>query len=163
MDFPGRTTAALLLALFAMQGVAPHAQAAFQGKYACAASKDRGKRCVTVFRRGGASPSAKLSASRGAAFAGLPHRARKLYGGGEAAMPQLSPRLHPRRISILRFDDGRRDPCGQPGGRKGCTHERNLAEALIQPRNASTAKILRETGIPDVPDILPIVILRSTD
>jgi hypothetical protein len=87
----------------------------------------------------------------------------KRYSGRDIAIPQLSVTLRPRSISELHFDDSGRDACGRSGYRRGCPQERNLAEALIQPPSASTARILRETGIPAIADIPPIVTLQSPE
>jgi hypothetical protein len=91
----------------------------------------------------------------------------KVYHGDEGTVHQLSPRLQPRRMSRLRFDSEERELCSARGpqsraSRQGCIAERNLAEALVQPPNPSTEKILREHGIPVIPGVPPIVILRST-
>ena len=151
MDFTSRTGAALLLVLLAAQGGPAPAQAASFGKSVCAGANAHGKRCLPAYRRNGGAlrPSAMATPRR-----------HKLYAGGEAAVPQLSPRLHPRRVSALRFDEGGRDACGR---RRDCREERNLADALIQRPSAATARILRETGIPAIPDVPPIVILRPDD
>jgi hypothetical protein len=161
MDFTSRTGAALLFVLLAAQGGPAPAQAASFGKSVCAGANAHGKRCLPAYRRnGGALRPSAMATLRRPAFGGPLWRRRKIYAGGEAAVPQLSPRLHPRRVSALRFDEGGRDACGR---RKDCREERNLADALIQRPSAATARILRETGIPAIPDVPPIVILRPDD
>jgi hypothetical protein len=160
MQFAGRTTAVLLLASLACQWPAKPIEAAASSTYACHGVKAYGKRCH--LRGAYALRRADALASRKSGISGAPWLRRKLYAGTEATIPQLSPRLRARSISRLRFDPIERDTCVRNGPRNGCAEESNLAEALIRPSSAFTAKILRENGIPLIPDVPPIVILRST-
>jgi hypothetical protein len=154
---------ALLLVLLAAWGSVPGARAASHGKHACAAAKPQhARRCVIAAHRRRASRSAQGLAPRRAALRRQLRRDERRYSANDIAIPQLAPALRPRRISTLRFDDGR-DACGRPGDRNGCRHERNLADALIQPPSASTARILLENGIPAIPEIPPIVILHAPE
>ncbi len=163
MDFAGRTTAALFLAWFAAQfAIVPPAAAARSGISGCSGAKMYLKRCTPAYRRNGSTLRQIEAFGPRKSRARLHRGGRKLYGGNEAAIRQLSPRLRARGISRLRFDNTARKGCGRRGPWKDCGDERNLADALIQPPNASTAQILKETGIPLIPDVPPIVILRST-
>jgi hypothetical protein len=130
-------------------------------KTGCARSNFAAKECSAPLRRSAMGP--RLTAGLGR----TPRRLAKAYRGDEGTVYQLSPRLQPRRMSRLRFDSEDRELCSARGpqsraSRRGCVAERNLAEALIQPPNPSTEKILRAHGIPAIPGVPPIVILRST-
>jgi hypothetical protein len=163
MHFAGRTTAILLLASLVSQWNAAPVQAAASEPYPCAGAKAYNKRCaVAHLRKERVSRSAERLASRKPGNSGLRWRRSKLYAGTEATIPQLSPRLRARNISRLRFDGIERAACLRNVPRDNCRDERSLADALVQPPNAFTAKILRENGIPLIPDVPPIVILRST-
>jgi hypothetical protein len=139
MDLAGRMAAAALLIFAAAQAI-PVANAAPHAKQGCWRAELYGKACTSLRHR----RMAKLGR----------HRA-KLYRGDESAIAQLSPRLQPRRISSLRFD--RPGLCGR---RAICLRERNLVEALVRAPDSSTEPLLRETGIPVIRDVPPIVILR---
>lgn len=139
MDLAGRMAAAALLIFAAAQAI-PAASAASHAKQGCWRAELYGKACTSLRHR----REAKLRRHR-----------PKLYRGDESAIAQLSPRLQPRRISTLRFD--RPGGCGR---RAVCAEERNLAEALVRAPDSSTERLLRETGVPVIRDVPPIVILR---
>ncbi len=154
--------AVLLLTSLATRSGAAWAEADPLGKYTCARAAASGKPCGFGAKRawGMARSRVAIPSQRGR-WNGPPWRRRALYAGHEGRIAQLPARLRARRISRLRFDDSGRDSCAGAGPRRACSEERNLAEALIRAPDGSTARILRETGIPAIPDVPPIVILRS--
>jgi hypothetical protein len=154
--------AVLLLASVAAQGGAAWAEANPLARHTCARAAASGKPCNIAGKRGDRASRPRLAtASPRGRWSGPPWRRRSLYAGHEGRIAQLPAGLRARRISRLRFDDNGRDGCAGRGPRRACSEERSLAEALIRAPDASTAKILRETGIPAIPDVPPIVILRS--
>lgn len=162
MHVAARTVAALLLAFAAIHGMALFSSAMADGERGCRGSALDGRRCAGYERRPSRGrPAAYAYTSRHAEGRRPPiWGRRKLYAGGESAVRQLSPRLRPRRMSTLRADDPGRSACDEANANRSCRPERNLADAIIQLPNAATAKILRETGIPIIPGVPPIVILR---
>ena len=143
MDLAGRMAAALLLVFAAAQAI-PAAKAAPHANQGCWRAELYGKACSGLRHRRAAKPG------------GVRRTRARLYRRDQSAIAQLSPRLQPRRISTLRFD--RPSGCGRRGM---CPEERNLAEALVRVPDSSTERLLRETGIPVIRDVPPVVILRA--
>jgi hypothetical protein len=165
MGLSCRMAALLAVMLFASltgRGGAAWAEANSLGKQSCARAAASGKPCSGGPRRAGRASRPRLASAfpRGR-WSRPPWRRRSLYAGHEGRIAQLPAGLRARRISRLRFDDSGQGGCAGRGPRRACSEERNLAEALIRAPDASTARILRETGIPAIPDVPPIVILRS--
>jgi hypothetical protein len=143
MDIAGRLAAALLFISVAALASAP-ADAAPRAGHGCRSLEmHRGSCTAPRYRR-----AAKYR------WAGL--RRRKLYRGHEGAIAQLSPRLAPRRVSTLRFDRPAR--CRSYAT---CREEGNLAEAVSRAPDASTERLLRDTGIPVIREVPPVVFLRT--
>ncbi len=93
------------------------------------------------------------------------HRRHK-RATGLVYMPQISPAI--RRARAPDLDEPPCRPClkapdgwyWRHHGRKRRMRRRDLIEALQQAPNASTVQVLKEAGIPIVPGVPPIVILR---
>jgi len=85
---------------------------------------------------------------------------------GLVSMAQISPAI--RRSRAPNLDEPVCGPCLRPPdgwywrgkGRGGRAPAPDLIEALQRPPDAATAPVLREAGIPVVPDVPPIVIVQ---
>ncbi len=145
MDLAGRLAAALLVISAAALAPAPApAEATPRTGHGC--------RGIQI-HRGACTMSRYRKATR---FGALRLRRPKLYRGHEGTITQLSPRLAPRRISTLRFDRPAR--CRSYAA---CREEGNLAEAVSRAPDPSTERLLRDTGIPVIRDVPPVVFLRT--
>jgi hypothetical protein len=157
MAFPGRIAARLLIVMAIALSAGPEAGAASRSWGGCGRGDSAEKGCASRRASSTKSVGAHLAARARSRIWGWP----KLYRGDEGAISQLSPRLRPRGVSRLRFDRAPHAGCGRGQSRRRCAQERDLAEALVQPPNPATEKLLREHGIPAIPGVPPIVILKS--
>jgi len=165
MEAPRWMATALLVCLFVLAGSAVAPSAAQAARRGCAKASLYDRSCFLVFRQG-ASKRSSARLRTAPARLGWPRRSRpKLFGGNEAAVTQLSPALSVRAPHASTLDREAFDRCPRLGERRQgsgqpCAVDRGLPEALLRAPDASTEKVLRQIGIPIIPDVPPITILR---